>query len=115
MTRCSGGAEIYAIVDSGGKQYKVAPKQTLDVDNIDAPSGEAVVFDKVLLVSDGDTTQVGSPTIAGAQVLATSNGPVRGDKIVVFRYKNKTRYHKKTGSRSHLTRLTVDRVVLSGE
>jgi len=111
----SGGAEIYAIVESGGKQYKVAPRQTVDVDNIDAPNGDTVELNKVLLVSDGETTHVGTPTVAGAKVVATSQGPVKGDKIVVFRYKNKTRYRRKTGARAQLTRLTVDRVVLSGE
>ena len=81
----------------------------------DAPSGETVELDKVLLVSDGETTQVGSPTIEGAKVIATSQGMVKGKKLIVFRYKNKTRFRKKTGHRSRYTRLTVDRVVMPGE
>ena len=72
-------------------------------------------LDKVLLVSDGETTQVGSPTIEGAKVIATSQGMVKGKKLIVFRYKNKTRFRKKTGHRSRYTRLTVDRVVMPGE
>ncbi len=113
--RRSGGAEIYAIVESGGKQYRVTPSQTLDVDKLDTPQGESVEFDKVLLVSDGENTLVGSPTVAGAKVVATSKGPVKGKKVVVFRYKNKTRSRRKTGFRAQYTRLTVDRVVMPGE
>ena len=115
MTRCSGGVEIYAIVESGGKQFKVEPRQTLDVDLLDAPNGETVELDRVLLVSDGDTTHVGSPMIEGAKVVTTSLGLVKGKKIVVFRYRNKTRYRKKTGHRTQYTRLVVDRVVMPGE
>jgi len=87
----------------------------LDIDLTDAPSGETVELDKVLLVSDGETTQVGSPTIEGAKVIATSQGMVKGKKLIVFRYKNKTRFRKKTGHRSRYTLLTVDRVVMPGE
>ncbi len=113
--RRSGGAEIYAIVESGGKQYKVTPSQTLDVDNLNTPEGETVELDRVLLVSDGDNTCVGSPTVEGAKVVATSQGLVKGKKVVVFRYKNKTRSRRKTGFRAQYTRLTVDRVVMPGE
>ncbi len=115
MPRCSGGVDIYAIVESGGKQYKVSPRQTLDVDNLSAPDGETVEFHRVLFVSDGASTHVGSPTVAGARVLATSRGPVKGKKIVVLRYKNKTRQRRKTGFRASHTRLTIDRVVMPGE
>ena len=87
----------------------------MDVDFLDIAKGEPVELDRVLMVSDGDSTQVGSPVIDGARVVATSMGTVRGDKIAVFRYKNKTRYRKKTGARSTHTRLTVDRVVIPGE
>jgi len=66
-------------------------------------------------VSDGENTQVGSPTVVGAKVIATSKGMVKGDKIVVFRYKNKTRHRKKTGFRAKYTRLSIDRVVMPGE
>jgi large subunit ribosomal protein L21 len=87
----------------------------VDVDFLDIAKGESVELDKVLMISNGETTQLGSPVIDGARVMATSMGTVRGDKIVVFRYKNKTRYRRKTGSRATQTRLTVDRVVMPGE
>lgn len=87
----------------------------MDVDFLDIAKGEAVELDRVLMVSDGKTTRVGSPVIDGARVIATSMGTVRGDKIVVFRYKSKTRYRRKTGARASYTRLSVDRVVMPGE
>lgn len=107
--------DIYAIVESGGKQYKVSPRDIVDVDNIDVPDGEKVELDKVLVISDGENTTVGSPTVAGAKIMATSMGPVRGKKLIVFRYKNKTRHRKKTGFRASYTRLAVDQVVIPGE
>ena len=87
----------------------------MDVDYLGVAKGDSIELDRVLMVSDGETTQVGSPVLDGARVMATSMGTVRGKKIVVFRYKNKTRYRRKTGSRSTQTRLTVDRVVMPGE
>lgn len=79
------------------------------------PEGDTVELDRVLLVSDGDSTLVGSPTVAGAKIVATSKGMVKGKKIVVFRYKNKTRHRKKNGFRAKYTRLAIDRVVMPGE
>jgi len=87
----------------------------VDVDNIDVPDGEKVELDKVLAISDGANTLVGSPTVAGAKVMATSMGPVKGKKLIVFRYKNKTRHRKKNGFRASYTRLAVDQVVAPGE
>jgi len=87
----------------------------LDVDLLTAAEGETVELDRVLLVSDGENTLVGSPTVAGAKVVATSKGLFKGKKVVVFRYKNKTRHRKKNGFRAQYTRLTIDRVVMPGE
>ncbi len=73
--------------------------------------GSTVELDKVLLVADGDKVTVGTPTIDGAKVVATSEGEGRGKKIIVFKYKRKSRYRKKTGHRQSYTRLTIDRIV----
>jgi large subunit ribosomal protein L21 len=102
--------EIYAIVETGGKQYRVTPGQVIDVDHLDMVEGETVELDKVLLVADGDKVAVGTPTVAGAKVLATSQGGGKSDKTIVFRYKNKVRYRKKTGHRQLYTRLAVNRI-----
>lgn len=74
-----------------------------------------VELSKVLLISDNQHTLVGNPTIEGAKVIASSLGEVKGDKIVVFRYKSKVRYRKKTGHRSIYTRLSTNEIVRPGE
>jgi len=109
-----GGDNIYAIVEAGGKQYRVAPKQTIQVNHLDIPTGKTVELDRVLFISDGQNTLVGSPTIEGAKVIASSMGEVKGDKLIVFKYKNKTRYRKKTGHRPIYTRLSIEEVVRPG-
>ena len=103
--------EIYAIIETGGKQYKVTPGQTIDIERLDAAERSTVELDRVLLIADGDKVTVGTPTIDGAKVVATSEGEGRGKKIIVFKYKPKTRYRKKTGHRQSYTRLTIDRIV----
>lgn len=109
-----GGDNIYAIVEAGGKQYRVAPKQTIQVNRLDISAGKTVELDRVLFISDGQNTLVGSPTIEGAKVIASSMGEVKGDKLIVFKYKNKTRYRKKTGHRPIYTRLSIEEVVRPG-
>ncbi len=73
--------------------------------------GNTIELDKVLLVADGDKVKVGTPTIDGAKVVATSQGDGKGKKIIVFKYKPKVRYSKKTGHRQLYTRLVIDKIV----
>ena len=103
--------EIYAIIETGGKQYKVTPGQIVDVERLDVAEGNIVDLDRVLLIADGDRVIVGTPTVDGAKVVATSQGEGKGKKIIVFRYKPKTRYRKKTGHRQLYTRLAIDKIV----
>ena len=110
VPRTLGGARIYAIVETGGKQYRVTPGQVLDVDLLDVAEGDAVELERVLVLGDGDKVTLGTPTVDGAKVVATSNGDGRAAKIIVFRYKPKTRYKRKTGHRQGFTRLTIDRI-----
>ena len=105
---------IYAIIETGGKQYKVTPGQTIDVELLDVAEGDAVELDKVLLVADGDQVTVGTPIVEGAKVKATSQGDGKGKKIIVFHYKPKVRYSKKQGHRQGYTRLTIDEIVEDG-
>ena len=107
----SGGTEIYAIIETGGKQYKVTPGQTIDVERLDVDEGNTVELEKVLLIADGDKVTVGTPTIDRAKVNATSQGEGKGKKIIVFKYKPKVRYRKKTGHRQLYTRLVIDKIV----
>jgi large subunit ribosomal protein L21 len=99
-------------VESGGKQYKVAPGKTVDVDLMEKAEGDKVELDKVLLISNDDKVTVGTPTIPGAKVLATSKGLIKGEKIIVLRFKAKDHYTKKTGHRQKYTRLSIDDIVI---
>jgi large subunit ribosomal protein L21 len=105
--------EIYAIIETGGKQYKVAPGQTIDVERLNVAEGDTVELDRVLLIADGDKVTVGKPTIEGAKVIATSQGEGKGKKVIVFKYKPKVRYRKKTGHRQFYTRLVIDKIIAS--
>ena len=106
--------EIYAVIETGGKQYRVTPGQVIDVERLDVAEGSTVELDKVMLIADGDRVTVGTPTIDGAKVVATSQGEGKGKKIIVFKYKPKVRYRKKTGHRQLYTRLVVDKIVEPG-
>ena len=105
---------IYAVIETGGKQYKVAPGQTVDVDRLVVGEGDTVELDRVLFIADGDNVMVGKPTIPWAMVVATAKGEGKGDKIIVFKYKNKTRYRNKTGHRQRYTRLQIKEIVKPG-
>jgi large subunit ribosomal protein L21 len=106
--------KIYAIIETGGKQYKVTPGQTIDVERLDAAEGSSVELDRVLLIAQGEKVTVGNPTVGGAKVVATSQGEAKGKKVIVFKYKPKVRYRKKTGHRQAYTRLTIDKIVAAG-
>jgi len=106
--------EIYAIIETGGKQYKVNPGQTIDVERLDAAEGETVELNRVLLIGDGARVIAGTPTVDGAKVVATSQGERKGKKVIVFKYKSKVRYHRKTGHRQPYTRLVIDKIVEPG-
>ncbi len=103
--------KIYAVIETGGKQYKVTPGQTIDVERLDVAEGKTIELDRVLLIADGDKVRVGTPTVDGAKVVATSQGEGKGKKIIVFKYKPKVRYRKKTGHRQFYTRLVIDKIV----
>ena len=106
-----GGENIYAIIELGGKQYKVSPKQTLEVERLDVPEGDRFELDKVLFIGGDKDNLVGDPLIKGAKVVATSLGEAKGDKVIVFKYKSKVRYRKKKGHRETYTRILVDEIV----
>ena len=107
-------AKIYAIIETGGKQYKVTPGQTIDVERLDVAEGNTVEMDRVLLIAQGEKVTVGNPTVDGAKVVATSQGEGKGKKVIVFKYKPKVRYRKKMGHRQAYTRLTIDKIVTAG-
>jgi large subunit ribosomal protein L21 len=114
LTYRDGETIVYAIVATGGKQYRVAPGQRLEVERIAAEPGSRVELPDVLLVADGEAITVGQPTVPGARVVAEVLGETKGKKIVVFKFKAKSRYRRKTGHRQRYSRLVV-RDILVGE
>jgi len=107
---------MYAIVETGGKQYRVTPGDTVAVERLTGEPGESLDLDRVLLVAgNGDQARIGSPGIEGAVVRAEVVEHIRGDKIIVFRYKSKVRYRRKTGHRQSLTRLRITDILLDGQ
>jgi large subunit ribosomal protein L21 len=103
---------VYAIVKTGGHQYKVAVGDQLNVEKLPVEAGQTVELGEVLMVSDDERVTVGTPFVAGATVTATVVNQHRGDKIVVFKYKAKKRYRRKMGHRQDLTRLAIDAITL---
>ncbi len=107
--------ENYAIVETGGKQYKVAAGEKLDVDYLGVSEGEQIELSKVLFITDGKDTIIGNPIIDKAKVTATCIGEGKGDKIIVFKYKPKVRYRVKKGHRQLFTRLEITEIVKPGD
>lgn len=100
---------MYAIIQSGAHQYRIAEGDVIDVERLSAGEGESVDLEQVLLVS-GDKVRVGTPYVDGAVVKATVLGEAKGKKLTVLRYKSKSRYRRKTGHRQKYTRLQIDSI-----
>jgi large subunit ribosomal protein L21 len=102
----------YAIVESGGKQYKAVEGSMIEVDLLSNASGEKVVLETVLLLVDGETISIGTPAIKGARIETTVVEHFKGPKLVIFKYRPKKRIRTKTGHRQQYTRLKVDSIVV---
>jgi|SRR5689334_13671076 large subunit ribosomal protein L21 len=98
---------MFAIVETGGKQYKVAPGNALTVERLKSEPGETIDIDRVLMIGDDNGVKVGNPFLSGAKVRAHVLGHERGEKLVVFKYKAKVNYRRRTGHRQELTRLRI--------
>lgn len=103
-------ANDFAVIETGGKQYRVSAGTKLKVEKLDVKAGDTVVFDTVLLTSVGDTVTVGAPYVAGAKTEAKVMGDGRGKKAIVFKYHAKTRSRKKKGHRQEYTELEIVRI-----
>jgi large subunit ribosomal protein L21 len=104
---------MYAVLSSGGKQYRVEAGTTLMLEQLDGEPGVAgaqVTFDRVLLIGDGEDVTIGTPTVAGASVSATVLGEALGPKLVIFKFKQKVKYRRRTGHRQHMTRVRIDAI-----
>ena len=101
---------MYAIIKTGGKQYKVAEGDSIVIEKLDAEEGTSVAFDQVLMVvTDGDV-KVGKPTVANAKVTAKVDAQGKGKKIRIFKYKAKSNYHKRQGHRQPFTKVTIKKI-----
>jgi large subunit ribosomal protein L21 len=106
---------MYAVVTTGGKQYRVEAGSELLVERLPGEAGSSVTFDRVLLVGDGESVTVGTPTVAGASVSGTVVGEALGPKLIIFKFKQKVKYRRRTGHRQHLTRVRIDEISASGK
>jgi large subunit ribosomal protein L21 len=102
---------MYAVIKTGGKQYKVVPGEKLKVEQISADVGAQIVLDQVLLVGDGSSVRLGQPIVAGATVNATVLAHGRGDKIKIFKMRRRKHYQKHQGHRQGFTELQIDGIV----
>ena len=100
---------MYAIIATGGKQYKVAEGDVIKVEKLGVEAGITVTFDRVLAVNNGSLS-VGNPTVAGASVSATVVEEGKAKKVIVYRYKRKSGYHKKNGHRQAYTKVKIDKI-----
>ncbi|MCP4198218.1 MAG: 50S ribosomal protein L21 [Proteobacteria bacterium] len=103
---------MYAVIQTGGRQYRVESGETLDVELLKVGDGEQVTFDDVLLIGDGGDVQVGKPVVEGAAVNATVLGRSKGPKLIIFKHSGRSTYRKKTGHRQHYTRLRIDSITV---
>ena len=100
---------MYAIIATGGKQYKVAEGDVIKVEKLGVEAGEQVTFDQVLAVNDGELS-IGCPTVEGATVSATVVANGKAKKVIVYKYKRKSGYHKKNGHRQLFTQVKIDKI-----
>jgi large subunit ribosomal protein L21 len=99
---------MYAVIKTGGKQYRVSPGDLLEVEKVEGNIGDAVSFDKVLMVSDGDNVNLGKPYLKDTTVNGTIANHGKHRKVVVFKYKKRKGYRRKRGHRQHFTLIKIE-------
>ncbi len=106
---------MFAVVRTGGKQYRVAPDGVIRVERLKAAAGETIELDEVLAMGDGETVSLGRPLVDGARVAATVVEHTRGEKVIVFRKKRRKNHRRKRGHRQELTVLRIDEILAAGQ
>lgn len=101
---------MYAVIKSGGKQYRVSSGEKVKVEQLPAEVGSQITIDQVLMVADGDKVSIGKPLVAGATVKATVVNHGRGDKVRIFKMRRRKHYKKQQGHRQNYTELQVDQI-----
>jgi len=102
---------MYAIIETGAKQYRVEPGQILDVEKLPVEAGKEIALDKVLLFSNGEGPQIGQPYVTGMKVSAEVVEQGRDKKVIVYKFRHKVNYHRKKGHRQEYTRLKIKEIV----
>ncbi len=98
---------MYAVIETGGKQYRVAPGDTIEIERLETEAGKPHVFDRVLLVANDGKVSVGTPTVSAARVQGDVQEHFRGDKTIAFKMKRRKGYHRTVGHRQELTRVKI--------
>ena len=101
---------MYAVIETGGKQYRVTPGDKLEIERLDVEAGQPYTFDRVLLVANDGKVSVGLPTVANASVVADVTEHLRGDKKIAFKMKRRKGYHRTVGHRQELTRVKITEI-----
>ncbi|MCE5182186.1 MAG: 50S ribosomal protein L21 [Betaproteobacteria bacterium] len=99
---------MYAVIKTGGKQYRVAPGEKLKIEQIPADIGSEIVLDQILMITDGETVTVGTPLVSGATVKATVLTHGRGEKVQIFKMRRRKHYQKHQGHRQNYTEIRID-------
>ena len=102
---------MYAVIKTGGKQYRVSPGDSIEVEKLPYEVGEQIELDQVLLVVNGSGAEIGQPLVDGAKVKATVTRQAKGRKVIVYKYRPSKRYRRRKGHRQHYTRLRIDEIV----
>ena len=98
---------MYAVIKTGGKQYRVAQGDTLKVEKLEAGEGDSVEFDQVLMVGEGEDVRIGTPYVEGSRVTATVKGHGRGDKVEIIKFRRRKHHMKRAGHRQDYTELEI--------
>jgi large subunit ribosomal protein L21 len=101
---------MYAVIETGGKQYRVAVGETVDVELVEGADGEVIELARVLMVVDGEQVKVGNPVLDQAKVTARVLGMKRAPKVIIFKYRAKERYRRRTGHRQNMTQLRIESI-----
>ena len=101
---------MYAIIETGGKQYKVSEGDIITVEKLGVEAGSEYTFENVLAVNNGEKLTVGTPVVAGASVVASVIGDGKAKKVIVYKYKPKKTFHKKNGNRQPFTKLKIEKI-----
>lgn len=106
---------MYAIIENGGKQYRVSEGDLIDLERFKGEIGEQVSFDRVLLVGDGETSHLGTPLLSKGQVVGTIAEQGKQDKVIVFKFKRRKGYRRKTGHRQLVTTVRIEKIALGAK